>query len=115
MYQITLVAIGLLTVDARAADTDTKPRLRLVDDKTHELYLSYWPKSHDPWLNELKKKDLVFYDEQAMPRAYQAWEGVLLGVHSPSFNISAVREEPFGSANREFPWGSPAGLHELEP
>jgi hypothetical protein len=32
-------------------------------------------------------------------------------VHSPSYNISAVRSEPIGNANREFPWGSPAGLH----
>src|ERR1700676_5593152 len=46
-----------------------------------------------------------------MPGASQNRGGGLPGVHSPSYNIRAVRSEPFGNANREFPWGSPAGLH----
>jgi hypothetical protein len=113
VYRIAL-AIGLLTVGTHAASSDTKPRLRLVNDRTHKLYLSYWPKSHDPWLNDLRDKDVVFYDDQVMPPAYQAWDGMLLGIHSPKYNISADRDrgEPFGNANREFPWGAPAGLHD---
>jgi len=99
-------------VAAPSAFADEKARLRLVSDKTHEQYLNFWPKSNDAWLNDLKKKDLTFYDDSAMPRAYQNWDGLLTGVHSPSYNISAVASEPFGSANREFPWGSPAGLHD---
>jgi len=47
-----------------------------------------------------------------MPHAYQDWDGALQGVHSPFYNISAVRSEPIGNANREFPWGTPAGLHD---
>ena len=74
--------------------------------------MSFWPKSNDAWLNELKKKNLVYYNEDVMPPAYQDWDGGLQGVHSPSYNISAVRGEPIGNANREFPWGSPAGLHD---
>ena len=42
-----------------------------------------------------------------MPPAYQDWSGGLDGLHSPFYNISAVRSEPIGNANREFPWGSP--------
>jgi hypothetical protein len=74
--------------------------------------MSFWPKSTDPWLNQLRKKHIIFYNESAMPPAYQDFDGALPGVHSPSYNISAVRSEPIGNANREFPWGSPAGLHE---
>lgn len=89
-----------------------RPRLRLVSDERHDLYLSYLPDSKDPWLNDLKKKDIIFYDNSVMPPAYQDWDGGLQGVHSPSYNISAVRSEPIGNANREFPWGAPAGLHD---
>src|SRR5207249_3169758 len=67
--------------------------------------------SNDAWLNDLKKKDIIFYDNAVMPPAYQDFDGALPGVHSPSYNISAVASEPIGNANREFPWGSPAGLH----
>lgn len=49
-----------------------------------------------------------FYE---MSAAYQDWDGGLRGVHSPFYNISAVRSEPFGNANMEFPWGVTAGLH----
>jgi hypothetical protein len=96
----------------KTSESPGKPRLRLVSDQAHDVYLSFWPKSTDPWLNELKKKDIVFYNDQVMPAAYQDWDGGLQGVHSPSYNISAVAGEPIGNANREFPWGSPAGLHD---
>jgi hypothetical protein len=101
-----------LTIGAAAHPSERTPRLRLVSDKQHALYLSFWPKSNDAWLNELKTKDLIFYNDDVMPPAYQDWDGGLQGVHSPSYNISAVRGEPIGNANREFPWGSPAGLHD---
>ncbi len=112
MYRTMFLAISILVGGAHVALSEAKPRLRLVSDKTHDLYLSFWPKSTDSWLNELKKKGVVFYDDHAMPAAYQDWDGALQGVHSPSYNISAVRSEPIGNANREFPWGSPAGLHD---
>jgi hypothetical protein len=113
MYRTHLFAIvGILAAANTAGIAQEKPRLRLVPDRTHALYLSFWPKSNDPWLNDLKKQDIVFYDEEAMPPAYQNWDGALPGIHSPFYNISAVRSEPIGNANREFPWGSPAGLHD---
>ena len=113
MHSPCLLALaGILAIGAALAPAQDEPRLRLVSKKTHDLYLSFWPKSNDEFLNELKKQDLIFYDDRAMPPAYQDFSGALQGVHSPSYNISAVRSEPFGNANREFPWGSPAGLHD---
>lgn len=88
-----------------------KSGFRFVSDDAHAHYLSFWPKSTDPWLNALKTKNILFYNDQVMPPAYQDWTGGLNGVHSPFYNISAVRSEPIGNANREFPWGTPAGLH----
>lgn len=54
---------------------------------------------------------LMIYTETEMPRAYQNWSGSLRGLHSPDYNISADGNEPYGNANIEFPWGSPAGTH----
>ena len=107
-----LLIWGFLAATAPTIEAQETPRLRLVSDRSHALYMTYWPKTNDPWLNELKTKDLLFYNEDVMPPAYQDWDGGLQGVHSPSYNISAVRGEPIGNANREFPWGSPAGLHD---
>ena len=107
------LALAIFVSATSAVDAQQrKTRLRLVDDQKHSLYMSFWPKSKDPWLNDLKKKDLIFYNDSVMPAAYQDWDGGLQGVHSPSYNISAVRSEPIGNANVEFPWGSPAGLHD---
>ncbi|MBM4072551.1 MAG: hypothetical protein FJ271_27015 [Planctomycetes bacterium] len=115
MLRTMIFSAGILAVAVGAAPTDSKkqpePRLRLVSQRTHDHYLSFWPKSNDAWLNNLKKQDLIFYNDEVMPAAYQDWDGALQGLHSPSYNISAVRSEPIGNANREFPWGSPAGLH----
>lgn len=54
---------------------------------------------------------LLLYTEQEMPQAYQDFSGDLQGIHSPAYNISANRSEPFGNGNREFPWNAPAGTH----
>ena len=109
---LLLLALAPIVLAPASFGQEKKPRLRLISDRHHELYLSFWPKSDDPWLNALKKKDIIFYNDDAMPPAYQDWDGGLPGIHSPSYNISAVRSEPIGNANREFPWGSPAGLQD---
>ena len=112
MYRMhILVLMGITISGIWAFGAEKKPPLRFVSEEKHALYRSFWPKSKDPWLNNLKKKSIIFYDEEVMPKAYQNWDGALHGVHSPAHNISAVRSEPIGNANREFPWGSPAGLH----
>jgi hypothetical protein len=111
MYRPYRSALLIFLLAASAAQAQETPRLRLVSERMHNNYLSYWPHSSDRWLSDLKKQDIVFYNDAVMPGAYQFWDGMMPGVHSPSYNISAVRSEPIGNANREFPWGSPAGLH----
>ena len=59
----------------------------------------------------LDDPNLIIYTEEEMPRAYQFWNGANQGIHSAYYNISANGSEPFGNANREFPWGTPAGTH----
>jgi hypothetical protein len=98
----TAVTLIVLTLPCYAAD----PPFRLVSDDKHETLLQFFPKTTDPWFNALKPR-LVFYTEREMPAAYQS-DGF---VHSVHYNISANRSEPFGNANREFPWGVPAGLN----
>jgi hypothetical protein len=107
----TLTVVAIVAGMATVVLAEERQAVRLVSDRTHKLYMSFWPKSNDAWLNSLKKKTLVFYNDEVMPAAYQDFGGGLPGIHSPSYNISAVRSEPIGNANREFPWGSPAGLH----
>lgn len=69
-----------------------------------DYYASLWPASV-PF-----PKDGKFY---SLPQAYQHGGGV----HSPQYNIAAnadpgkSRRDTPGNANREFPWGFPAGLH----
>jgi hypothetical protein len=73
------------------------------------------PKIQDKELESYLKSDKVlFYNESNFPKAYQDFEGALTGVHSPTYNISANRSEPFGNGNVEFPWGTPGGLHRLK-
>ena len=112
MYRTCPFVLAIMALSTPVMTAQEKQRLRLVPEKTEALYRSFWPNSSDRWLNDLKKKDLIFYNEDVMPKAYQDWDGGLQGIHSPSYNISAVRSEPIGNANREFPWGAPAGLHE---
>ena len=88
------------------------PPIQLVSDEAQAAYEKCWPDTKDPSLLELKNRGVVFYDANVMPPAYQDWDGALQGVHSVHYNISAVQpQEPYGNANREFPWGTPAGLH----
>jgi hypothetical protein len=79
---------------------------RLVSDADHERLLQFIP-SNLP----IKNKKIVFYTEREMPPAYQIWDGMASGVHSPHYNISADKpREQFGNPNLEFPWGATAGL-----
>lgn len=64
------------------------------------------PKTDDPALKDLYKKHLIFYTEKEVPRAFQ-FEGSLFNAY---LNI-APQHEPYGNANREFPWSGPGGTH----
>jgi hypothetical protein len=60
------------------------------------------PPTHDEEFERLRPH-LVEYD---LPQAY-SHHGT---AHSPAYNISLDRGEPYGNANREFPWRRPLGL-----
>ena len=62
----------------------------------------------------LKSSSVLYYNDETMPKAHQDFEGALIGLHSPRYNISANYSEPFGNGNIEFPWGTPGGLHRLK-
>jgi hypothetical protein len=84
------------------------PVLKLVSEKDHQKYLKLLPPGDDPILVGLRNNPrITFYTEKEMPKAYQHNDGV----HDPYYNISATQpKEPFGNANREFPWKMTAGL-----
>jgi len=85
---------------------------RLMSDAKDARLREHLPKVLNDGLKDIFKDErLLLYTETEMPRAYQDWDGALQGIHSAYYNISADRSEPFGNANREFPWGHPAGTH----
>lgn len=78
-----------------------------LPQKEQEHLKIFWPKGVE------FPEGAKFYE---LEPAYQTRLGgrslfTISGVHSPLYNISAVSSEPFGNANREFPWRTPAGLH----
>lgn len=100
---------------ARAAAPAVERPVRLVsaarDRQLHRLL----PAVSDRRMQQvLDDPALILYTHTVMPRAYQHWSGQLQGVHSPSYNISAVSGEPFGNGNLEFPWSAPAGTHRTD-
>lgn len=87
----------------------------------HEAaYRAMLPNVTDPAIRAvLADPFLILYTDREMPPAYQGWEGIIIGVHSPFYNISAggdrgPRGLGFGNANREFPWSVPAGTHDAK-
>jgi len=52
----------------------------------------------------------LFYSDEEMPAAYQFRGGFHLARH----NLSGEPTEPFGNANREFPWRTPGGIDQAE-
>jgi hypothetical protein len=84
---------------------------RLVSDERHAMLMRFLPRTEDPWLKQLKTRNIIFYSSEEMPPAYQIWDGYLQGIHSIFYNISADKpRELFGNPNLEFPWKGPAGL-----
>lgn len=85
------------------------PPVQIVSPEREAVLRSHLPKVESPETAALlAADDLVFYSEAEMPRVYQH-SGT---VHDAFYNISASKPlEKFGNANREFPWGFPAGTH----
>lgn len=86
-----------------------------LESNDKEKIIAILPKVADITVNARMKSDSVFYySDKTMPKAYQDFEGALIGIHSPSYNISANYSEPYGNGNIEFPWGKPAGMHRVK-
>jgi len=86
-----------------------------LDDEQRDQIVSILPKINDMAINSRIKSDSVyFYSDKTMPKAYQDFEGALIGIHSPLYNISANYSEPYGNGNVEFPWGKPFGMHRVK-
>lgn len=89
---------------------------RLVSPSTHAAYCRLLPDSEDGVLQALRTDPkLLWYTDREMPPLFQHWEptsdtGFQFGVVPVRVNISAEAGEPFGNANREFPWAATAGL-----
>ena len=105
-------------MQAMAADSPepekAKPTkaVRLVSAEKERQLRGKLPKVDSRQIQEvLDDPALILYTDAEMPKAYQDWGSGLPGIHSPSYNVSAGRGEPFGNGNREFPWATPAGLH----
>jgi hypothetical protein len=96
-----------------AAHTATQTKtVRLVSPQREASLRKFLPKVDDPDVQAiLGDPSLILYTEQEMPKCYQIWDGMLPGVHSVSYNISANDSEPYGTGNIEFPWGDAAGTH----
>ncbi|MBX3411874.1 MAG: hypothetical protein KF708_04090 [Pirellulales bacterium] len=95
-----------------AAVRPAEPKFSFMSAQKEARLRALLPQIDDRAMSELLADDhLLLYTEEEMPRAYQFWDGMFPGVHSPNYNISANNSEPFGNGNREFPWGSPAGTH----
>lgn len=83
---------------------------QLVDESTRQGYVDSLPVIEDKEIDVLLRgRDVIWYTEDEMPRAYQDWEGALRGVHWAWNNVSANRGEPYGNGNREYPWAHPGG------
>lgn len=122
-----LLVIGLVLV-AAVAQAGEKPRFRLSSEALQKHRRSLMPQKTSPALKRILDKPLVFYVESEMPPVFQHDSAI----YSTSNNISATAKqyatpgartpypkqffggyEPFGNANREFPWGGPAGTQKV--
>jgi hypothetical protein len=107
----TQAAFGEIESDTNET-SDTVKAVRLMSEERGERFRRLLPKVEDAAIQQvLDDPQLILYTQAEMPPAYQDWGGGLRGVHSPQYNISANRSEPFGNGNREFPWSAPAGTH----
>lgn len=118
LFCLSLASSPALTVwaeDETATSTKAaaKPEtFRLMSASKEEGLRKLLPKLASEKIGPLLTDErLLLYTETEMPRCHQDWDGMLPGVHTAYYNISANRSEPFGNGNREFPWGTPAGTH----
>lgn len=88
---------------------------QLVSHAKERQLRKFFPRTTDEDLNAVFAGKLLLYTDREMPAAYQKWDGMGFGVHSPAYNISGDAAEAAkghgrgGNANVEFPWKEPGG------
>ena len=121
-FRLSLIAAAVIVVavsqaraaldESKTADARREAAVRLMPEKKEKRLREYLPRVASNELQAvLDDPQLILYTDSEMPKAYQFWDGQMPGVHQASYNISANGSEPFGNGNREFPWGTPAGMH----
>lgn len=115
---------SLIVLPLVASLTYSAEKIQLVSDREHRNRLALIPSSTDKRLDKIKADErLIFYDKDTTPPVFQHWEPATLnsggvnafGLVSTKINISANPSEPFGNANREFPWVATVGIREDQP
>src|SRR5690606_1927214 len=102
MKKFLIILVALLLCQVAYAQTNYQKLATSVNIKNQEL------------MKILAHPKTFYYTDAELPPAYQDFEGALDGIWSPYYNVSAVQTEPFGNANREFPWGKPFGTHNVK-
>jgi hypothetical protein len=111
---LVLIVLSLGGASPNAGKPPEPPavRPRIMSDEKYDRLRDLLPRVSDAEIQRiLDDERLVLYTDEEMPPAYQDWDGGLPGIHSVRYNVSANQSEPFGNANLEFPWGTPAGTH----
>lgn len=105
------IAFTLAACLIAAAIFHAPAQAQLVSPQKEQYFRALLPTVADAELSKILNADLLFYDDESIPPAYQR-RGT---VHSPSYNISGDQREAAkghghgGSANIEFPWKEPGG------
>jgi len=88
------------------------PPVRLITESAESEIRAMLPTTDNDAINELlAAPDLLFYNEQVMPQAYQFQNSF----HDPHHNIADPREnDKFGNGNLEFPWRVPGGTENVK-
>ena len=109
MARVSLLVIFVFIISSWVfGDVEDKPNpvvkrpeiVRLISATKDKQLRAQLPRVEDEEIQKiLDDPELIFYSDTEIPPAYQDWSSGLQGVHSPSYNISSNRSEPFGNGN----------------
>lgn len=109
MFRSTLpiVLIGFTLVT-----TDVSGQPIMPKDKEAK-FRAIMPKVEASWLQVIiNHPATIYYTNSEIPPAFQNYENGSTGVWSIFYNHAPnTSNEPYGNANREFPWAKPFGTH----
>lgn len=100
------VMVAISVSIARSEAPARKP-VRFVSEEAHASYQGRLRATKNDTLSKLADGDIIFYTNREMMPIYQDWDRTFVGIGGIGTNPSGVSP---GNANREFPWGTTAGL-----